>query len=183
MLTMGGQDRLSRLMDPDYLKGLEDKPINALREIRQEYCSLEVTISYLRRLAQGYLDILAFYIERRENGEPVDTSTLVTTLVRLLADRSRRSEQPARLSALLAPNLVDLTTDISDVDSVIGGYDIEELHSMDLEELYALRSRLQRAERGLSTDRRVLHQRIDLLDAELVKRYRSGETTVEELIG
>jgi len=183
MSIMGGQDALSRLLDPDYLKGVEDKPSSTLREIRQEYCSVEVALSYLRRLTQGYLDILDFYIEKRESGEPIDSSTLVATLVRLIADRSQRPSPPVRLSVLLAPNLVDLNTEVSDVDLVMSGYEIADLHSMSLDELYAFRSKLQRAERRFSTDRRALHQRIDRLEAELIKRYKSGETTVEELIG
>jgi hypothetical protein len=43
-------------------------------------------------------------------------------------------------------------------------------------------SALEALERRISGQRRELHARIDVLQAEVVRRYREGETSVDDLL-
>lgn len=42
--------------------------------------------------------------------------------------------------------------------------------------------RLEAAEREISGQRRVLHQRLDAIQAEMARRYRDGEADVDALL-
>ena len=60
---------LDRLLAAEYLGDLPARPIEQIRSMRAECQSVEVGLSYLRRLAQGRLDIVAAELGRRRTGE------------------------------------------------------------------------------------------------------------------
>ncbi|MFP5375386.1 MAG: hypothetical protein ACLGIO_01215, partial [Acidimicrobiia bacterium] len=57
------------------------------------------------------------------------------------------------------------------------------LAEMDEAEVRRLADRLEELERRVSADRRALHQRLDALQAEVVRRYKSGEESPDSLLG
>jgi len=70
------QADLGRLLTDSYLSGIESKSLDDIRALRAECQDAEVALSYLRRLAQGRLDIVNAYLVRTDrtdhdvNGNP-----------------------------------------------------------------------------------------------------------------
>ena len=59
---------LQRVLEPSYLSGIADAPIEQIRSMRAECSDLENGASFVRRLAQGRLDLLAEETKRRADG-------------------------------------------------------------------------------------------------------------------
>jgi len=173
--------QLDRILGPDYLGDLEQRAIADVRQMRAECQEIETGLSYLRRLVQGRLDIVGAERQRRAEGrEPGDLSDLISQLPEILSDRTR-TPGFGRLPQILAPGETDpeLTARL---DAVVGEHDLESLASLDDDELDHLREELDGLEREISHFRRELFDRIDALQAEITRRYRTGEASVESLL-
>ena len=174
------QTRLARALAPDFLLGIEDLPIDELRAKKAECTELETATSFLRRLAQGRLDIVADEQRRRRTGEaPIREVGLVASLTGILAGGSRRPG-PGRLPTTMVPNEVE--ADTTELDRIAGPDVMGDLTSQDEVTLGSLVDLLSAYEAGLSSLRHSLFERIDTLQAELVRRYKSGEARVESLL-
>lgn len=173
---------LERVLDPGYLGDLRARELSEVRAMRTECQRLETSLSYVRRLAQGRLDIVAAEQARRRSGEdPVPLEEIVERLPGILADRVH-APGFGRLPPLLAPEdthdeYVDRLEAICDAEKLgaLGG-----LTDADLE---ALAGALMSFEQEVSRQRRALHTVIDTLQAEIARRYREGEASVDELLG
>lgn len=150
--------------------------MDQLRARRDEAVELETTVSYLRRIAQGRLDILRAEQRRRTTGE-APAANLVDDLSDILADRTR-SGGPARLGRLHEPD--PTATDTAELDAIVPPS--LEAGSLDEADLDARITRLLAYDERVSTSRRALFERIDLLQAEITRRYRTGEASVETLL-
>jgi hypothetical protein len=182
------QADLGRLLTDSYLRGIESKSLDDIRSMRAECQSAEVALSYLRRLAQGRLDIVQAYLVRpaADGGdtaatEPPDLAALVEGLPAILSSGPGRPPGPGHMVTVLAPDTEDpdLTAEL---DSVVSSDEIGHLGELGQERLSAMADGLEEIERRVSADRRALHQRIDTLQAELVSRYKSGRASVDGLL-
>jgi hypothetical protein len=148
-----------------------------LRAKRAESQTIEVGLSYLRRLAQGRLDIVAAEQRRRVSGEePADTEHLVATLSATLGDHLIAPGN-GRLPQLLSPDLGEIDT--AELDAISGPSNLADATD---EELAALVERLSAYEADVSLRRRSLFEEIDALQAEITRRYKTGEASVETLL-
>ena len=174
-------DDVERALAPDYLGDVATRPIEEIRVMRAECRSIEDKVSYVRRLAQGHLDIVSADLRRRaEGGSPLDLSSMVDRLAEILSDNVR-GPGPGRLpSSAFAPDDDDLTTEL---DSVAPAGALAALEELSDAEVAALAERLATFEREVSDRRRALFGRIDALGAELTRRYKSGEATVGPVLG
>ena len=152
-----------------------------VRSMRSECQSVETGLSYLRRLVQGRLDIVGVELQRRRDGrEPGDLATLVSQLPEILSEHSR-SPGVGRLPQTMAPGEID--PDLEEhLNQIVGGHDIESLPGLGDDELLALHDALEAFEHEVSGRRRAVFDRIDALQAEITRRYRTGEATVETLL-
>ena len=174
------QIRLDRALAADFLSGLEAMPVDELRAKKAECTELETATSYLRRLAQGRLDIVADEQRRRRTGEgPIQGSDLVESLTDILAG-GLRQPGPGRLPATMAPD--EAEADTSELDHIAGAHALGDLSNLDDAALAALVDDLSAYEAGVSRLRKSLFERIDTLQAELVRRYKSGEAKVDSLL-
>lgn len=178
-----GSDRLDAILDPGYLDGLEELPMDELRARRAECQAIEVTLSYARRLVQARLDVIGAELERRAGGEP---PTTVAELVERLQSgdlfgAQRRPEGFGRLPTLLAPDDADLD-EITRAAARAGDVDLERVPEMSDDELRELADRLSSHERSVSDERRQVFERIDAVQAEMVRRYKSGAANVDTLL-
>jgi hypothetical protein len=172
--------RIDALLDPAYLGDLKARPIEEIRSMRTECQRLEVALSYLRRLAQGRLDIVAADQRRRvEGGEPLDVAALVEQLPEILSEHVHAPGN-GRLSAYMAPAEADDLT--AELDAVVDAQTLGSLDRLDDVALTDLIDRLTALERDVSGRRRALHDIIDALQAELTRRYKTGEASVESLL-
>lgn len=148
--------------------------------MRAECQEAEAALSFARRIAQGRLDIVAAELaRRRRGGEPADTGELVAQLPEILG-RQVVSPGSGRLPTSLAPP--DDPELVGEVDAVMGESQLAGITDAADDDVRAAADRLADLEVQLSTRRRALHERIDALQAELVRRYKSGEATVEALL-
>jgi hypothetical protein len=154
--------------------------MDELRAKRAEAQTTEVGLSYLRRLAQGRLDIVAAEKRRRsEGGEPLDHDHLVAGLSDILGDHLKAPGN-GRLPQLLGPDLDEVDT--SSLDAIAGPGRIAKLADLSDGELGELLEQLASYEADVSARRRGLFEQIDALQAEITRRYKSGEASVETLL-
>ncbi len=172
---------LDRILSPGYLTDLEARSTDEIRSMRASCQRIEGELSYVRRLAQGRLDIVASEADRRRTGgQPGDMETMLEELPRVLADRTR-GPGTGRPPQAMAPDDVDGALS-QELDGIVTPTLLASLPEQDLERLVSLAEELKTFEQRVSADRRLLHERIDALQAELTRRYRSGEASVESLL-
>jgi hypothetical protein len=173
--------QFDRIMSDEYLGELERRPIADVRSMRAECQEVETGLSYLRRLVQARHDIVGAELQRRRDGaEPGDLADLISQLPEILSDRTR-TPGFGRLPQLLAPGDVDPEL-AAGLDDVMADHDLESLPTLSDTELTDMHDRLEALEREVSGRRRQLFDRIDTLQAEITRRYRTGEASVESLL-
>lgn len=144
---------------------LSDLDLASLRARRDDVRARETAVSYRRRLLQAQLDIVAGIDEG-------DDEQLAARLASVLAD------EPS--SVVGSPRAVGTTVEVA-----VDGPDAlpDDLRSIGPEERAALVERLTAAEREASRERRVLLDELDVLQEELVRRYRRDGVDAAEIIG
>ena len=169
-----------RMLRPDYLTVLEARPIDEIRAMRDECVEVETGLSYLRRMVQGPLDIVSRDLVRREVGGEPDRAALIEELPGILADGPRPPGN-GRLSQTLEPVAHDPEL-AGELDTLVGGGAIADITSLDDRQLLDLQAGLTDFEHRVSERRREFFGRIDALQAELTRRYKSGEASVDSLL-
>ncbi len=164
---------------------LTARDMDELRAMRTRCQSIENSLSYVRRLIQGRLDIVGGEAQRRrDGGADGDMSELIGRLPDILSEGSRSDSGPgnvrppqamepdqavtnqleARLDAAISADALGATADLSD------------------EQLSGAVIALNELEDEVSQSRRNLHNVIDLLQGEVTRRYRTGEASVDGLL-
>lgn len=151
--------------------------LDELREMRNQLQSEDDVVSYVRRVAQARLDLVRAEAHRRERGETHQdlSSELRVVLSSHLTGGPPRPPRPVE-------NLDD--HELSDrLDAICAEHGFSRLDDLLPSELTNLDEQLTKFERQVSDDRRERYERLDALSAELVRRYRDGEATVDGLLG
>jgi hypothetical protein len=172
---------LARLLDPAFLDGIGTASLDDLRERRAACQEAEVGLSYLRRLAQGRLDIVHASLGRLDDGSGPGLAELVDEMPGILSSGHQRASGPGHLPLLLAPDTEDPAL-TAELDAVLGADDVGRLASLGPEELTDIAGALEEFERRVSNERRLLHEQIDALQAEVVGRYKAGSASVDGLL-
>ena len=168
------------MLAPEWATNPASLSMEELRARRAEGQAVEVALSYQRRMAQGRLDIVAAERQRRAaGGEPFDHQRMVARLSEILAQRTR-SPGVGRLPQLMAPEPTEAET--PELDAIAGPGVLASLPERSDADIELLLEDLAAFETRCSSLRRELHDRIDLLQAEVVRRYRSGEVSIESLL-
>jgi hypothetical protein len=138
-------------------------------------------VSYVRRIAQARIDIVAAELNRSDDSSSEDLSG---DLQRVL---SQHLTAPS--AATRAPRVDDdhLANDARAIllDQLCAEHGFSRLssgESLSQSELASLTEVLTTFERNISADRRERFERIDALGAELVRRFRSGEVQVDQFL-
>ncbi|HVY09145.1 MAG TPA: aerial mycelium formation protein [Mycobacteriales bacterium] len=177
MTYPGGNRRIDRILAPEYLLGLTQRPIEAVREMRSEAEQEETDLSYLRRLLQGRIDILDAELGRRRRGEP--PGSLVDALPGILADE--RSEPRGRgRHVAIEPSRLD--THRRWVESLVSDTEISDPTRHDDDTLERLRDVLLAEEREVSRKRRAVQAVMDACTEELTNRYKNGTADPGDLL-
>lgn len=172
---------LDRLLADDYTAGIGGMSMPDVRARKVECGEAEAALSYLRRLVQVRLDIVLAELQRRADGHTSDLSEIVENLPDILAERGTRTTG-GRLPSLDLPD-VNHRLLTADLDRIFDVGRAGALPEMDDADVRALADALDTLERQVSAQRRALHERLDALQAEIVRRYKSGEATVDTLLG
>jgi hypothetical protein len=171
---MGSTDPLAA----DLLDHLGSLTLEAVRERRAACQGRESELSYVRRLAQGRLDIVAHEIARRRDG--VVDEDVIAGLIGALADRITAPGN-GHLPVDFAPPDVDPPL-LHDLDAIAAPALLSDPKAMSDDQLQAAATALEAYEREVSAMRRDMFDRIDALQAEVVRRYQSGEASVDNLL-
>jgi hypothetical protein len=154
-----------------------DLSLEELRRVRNALQSEDDVVSYARRVAQARLDLARAERSRRERGDAdVDVpSELRVVLSHHLTGGPARPPRPTDDVGEHA--LVD------ELDAICTEHGFGRLSDLEDAEVGVLIDALDQYERRISADRRARFERLDALSAELVRRYRDGEATVDTLLG
>jgi hypothetical protein len=172
---------LETILGPDYLAGLAELPVEALRERRRECQAVESGLSLVRRLAQGRLDIVEAERSRRATASEVpNLERLIAQLPAILSDHTSSSGRGSLLDVDATPEGID--TLIAELDGIVGPTALSALSELSADSLVEVYDALNAFEHGLSTQRHGLHERIDTIEHEMVLRYQRGEASVETFL-
>jgi hypothetical protein len=172
--------QLDDVTNPAYLEGLEGWPVAQVRARRDEALEVETGLSYLRRMVQGRLDIVLAEESSRRQGQAGDLGDLVERLPGILGDRVH-APGLGRLPALMGPGELDAELE-ERLDSLLPASRLDSLDELEQAELASASSGLESLERSVSSQRRAVLDVLDRLQEELVRRYRTGEATVDSLL-
>ena len=172
---------IDRLLADDYLDGLGGWPVGELRRRRHQCQEVETGLSYFRRLVQGRHDIVLAEVARRRGGVAApDLEGLIEQLPGILGEPRRSGSDRGQLSEVGPPP--DTAELEAQLDGIVDAERLASLPELADDQLAAVVDRLTELERSVSSQRHSLHERIDVLQAEIVKRYKSGEATVDALL-
>jgi len=170
-----------RITAPEYLNDLTERPLDEVRAMRAECQTIENALSLVRRVVHGRIDIIGGEIARRNEGrDPGTLSELIESLPTLLADDTRPGGNPRPPQSIDPTEVADQL--IVELDSVVSSSQLSSLSDIDDLQLAETVVALDAQERLTSKRRRELHEVIDSLTAEITRRYRTGEATVDALL-
>ncbi|MDA8301345.1 MAG: aerial mycelium formation protein [Actinomycetota bacterium] len=173
---------MDEVLDPVYVAGLPKLSLPDLRAKRDRCSELETELSYLRRLTQARIDLITAESDRRQRGLAAPgPEVLVEQLAHILGEHAR-GEGPGRLPVLLAPSEGVQERLAARVEAICSSDQLGSLGELSSSQLEELLANLSSLERDVSAERRALHGVQDKLQEELVRRYRSGEATVDALL-
>jgi hypothetical protein len=169
-----------RIADPGYVEGLGEKSIDELKEMRAECHEGENEISFERRLSQARVDILGAELARRTGEGDED---LMSRLPEILGTEPAPSDNPlpSRAPDFSIPRSADVPR--RRVEEIVGEQTLARLQSLDEAEIEKIISSLGEHEEKLSARRRRIHAVMDEIQAEIVRRYQSGEADPAAAIG
>ena len=175
---------LERVSAPGYLADLPDRPVAEVRTMRDECQAMENAMSYVRRLAQGRLDIVGGELSARRDATPAQSVTdLILRLPDTLAHHPSRGSTtsprpPLEMEAAqgVAVELEALLGQIAPVGRLAG------LGDQTDDQVRRLFVEIEVFEASVSEGRQTLHGLIDHLQAEITRRYRTGEASVDSLL-
>ena len=149
--------------------------LGELRALRSQLQADDDAVSYVRRLVQARLDMVLDEKKRRISGSEFHVpEDLPDILGRHLTGGPARPPRPTT-DASEHP----LAIELDELCSGLGANHISELTDADLE---TLSSGLENFEHARSHERQELFHRLDALSAELVRRYRDGEASIDGLL-
>lgn len=174
--------RLDRVLDPGFLSGLTDLPLPELRSRRRDAEQEEIDCSYLRRLLQGRIDLVAAELARRTSSEGSERGSMVHELSDVFADPSR-----ARAATGNRTRHVTVEPSQSDqhrraVDALIDDIDLADPSARSDDELTGALSVYRDAERKISAERKAVQAVMDAASAEVGRRYRDGTATADQTL-
>lgn len=162
---------------------LRDIPLDELRSRRDELEREETAVSYTRRLVQGRLDIVSAELRRRDEGAaPSQLTEIIAELPSSLAGGVQGGGGLPR-PVLEVPPTDRVGELVAQFDVVLPPERFAGLASVTDDELRDIARSLLEAEQQVSQLRRRLHVVIDAVHGEIIRRYQTGEATVDSLLG
>lgn len=174
MSQTGGNRRIDRIRRPGFAEGLEELPLDELRQRRDECLSEREYLSLLRRLVQGRAEILKAEVERR-GGEGTD-EPLVEQLASIL---SPEGQGPSRGEAVkVGVPEEEMLLARRRVERLVSDAGLSDPSQLGDEQLAEAVELLVREEHEVSEARGAVIEVLDRLQAELKRRYKDDPSLV-----
>lgn len=139
-----------------------------VRARRRNLQAEEDSVSFVRRMAQGRLDLVRDEERRRESGDPPSGSSLAERLAEIFGQQQGGgSARPPRETHVPADHPL-----MAELDQMCDHYQFASLETLDSRSLSDLGAALEMFERECSRRRHELFEEIDALTAEVVRRVR-----------
>lgn len=178
-MSENNRRRIDRVLDEEFLSGLEDLTDDEVRDRRVMCDDLDMELSYYRRMLHGRMDLVAFEMRRRVGEEE---QTLIEALPRILAEGAYAAA-PGLASRQVPVEVPDIPRHGGRiVDKALDGDFIARLPSLEDDELGDTRRFLEEVEAEVSRQRRLVHDTLDAIQEELTSRYRDGSADPDELL-
>ncbi len=165
---------LQRVLEPTYVSGIADSPTDDLRAMRAECADLENGLSFVRRLAQGRLDVVEAETAQRAEGGGGDLAELIEQLPQLLSD-GMRAPGSGRVDDDLDPPDEVVAPLTEALEATVSSSVMASVAELADDALSAAVIALQNFENEVSAGRRSLHSTIDSINDELARRIAAGE--------
>ncbi|MGH3438586.1 MAG: aerial mycelium formation protein [Sciscionella sp.] len=173
----GGRRRIDRVLAPEYLAGIEDRPLVEVRQLRDEAAQEETDLSYVRRLLHGRIDIVRAEQQRRIDGE---SATVVERLAKILAENAVGPTTGFGRHSTLEPSRAEAHRRY--VEALVSDVDLSDVTSLPDDKLAAVLGTYQVEESSISERRRQVQVVVDTGNAEIARRYAQGSASVDELL-
>lgn len=164
---------VERITEPGFVEGLEEMSLEDLRSIRDECREGENEISFERRLCQARIDILTAELDRRSGKEPGDLLSRLPEILAAEGESGGDGPLPNRAPRFTIPRNADVPR--RRVEEIVGETTLARLTQLQPQELQGIISALADHERSLSEKRREIHDVLDGIQAEIVRRYTTGQ--------
>lgn len=172
---MTGKRRFDRVTDPGLPGRLGTLGTDEVRTLRDESREEEARLSYVRRVLHGRIDIARAEVQRRGG----TGQELLGRLPEILSG-SGGGAGHARSLRVYQPN--DDEPRRRREDQLTDESSLSRLPQMSDDELAAFVERLAVTEREVSDHRAKVLAHLDLLQDELVARYRDGRASIDEVL-
>jgi hypothetical protein len=182
----GGRRPIDRILAPGFADDVAALDFAELRSRRNLAEQEEVDLSYARRLLQGRLDLLrAEEVQRATARDGVDAGArtdaeIARDLAAVLADQGPRADHGLGRHLTTDPSRVGEHRRAAEqaVDDVAAS----DPASLDEAGLAAAIAHLSELEHAISENRHRVQAVMDVLTAEVARRYRDGEARVEDVL-
>lgn len=169
----GGRRPIDRILAAGFADDVASLTLDELRERRHLAEQEEVDLSYARRLLQGRIDLL------RAQGAPAGSRSdadLAHDLAEVLADDGPRADHGLGRHLAVDPSRVGehrraAEQAVDHLETSVSPQDVQRAVEA-----------LTRLEHDVSENRHRVQQVMDVLTAEVARRYRTGEARVEDVL-
>ena len=147
-----------------------------IRALRNELQNHEDVVSFVRRMAQGRLDLARDEQRRRADHTPVSTSVEKDIVGIFGQEHGGGSVRPPRETNISADH--ELVRELERLSDETG---FGSLRTLDDESLNQVVESLATFENKRSTERKHLFEKIDAVTIELVRRYKDAGDNIDNL--
>ena len=172
---------VERITDESYVQRLGDRSLEELRAMRDECREGENELSFERRLCQARIDILSAELQRRNEGGDDDLLDRLPEILATDGPTVGESPLPDRAPDFSIPRNVDVPR--RRVEEIVGEQTLTRLSQITSEEIRSIIATLAEHEEEVSRRRRQVHEVMDAIQAEIVRRYVSGEADPSAALG
>jgi hypothetical protein len=173
----GGRRRIDRVLAPDYMAGVEQRPLDEVRALRDETAQEETDLSYLRRLLHARIDIVKAEQQRRVEG---GGASVVDRLVSILSENAVGPATGLGRYQTMEPSRAEAHR--RHVEALVSDVDLSDVASLTDEKLDQARQAFVAEEASVSARRREVQIVMDKLNAEIAGRYQRGSASVDDLL-
>ncbi len=159
------------------MTNFETLSVEEIRARRTHLQTQEDAVSFVRRLAQGRLDLARDEERRRQSNDR--SVNVESELAEVFGqEHGGGSARPPRETNIATDH--PLVVELERLCEAVG---FGSLRQLDVDSLRAAIEQLSSFESARSSERRALFDEIDALTAELVRRYKDGGANVDSLLG
>jgi hypothetical protein len=172
---------VERITDESYSDGLGERSLEELRAMRDECREGENELSFERRLCQARIDILSAELQRRNEGGSDDLLDRLPEILATDGPSVGESPLPDRAPDFSVPRNADIPR--RRVEEIVGEQTLARLSQITSDEIRSIIATLAEHEGDVSGRRRLVHEVMDAIQAEIVRRYVSGEADPTAALG